>query len=94
MQLTTINQSISYSPSLPHQCNVGPIDDADAGYSLIHEKYDDDSDDDHDCVDVDEEDDDDDDDDDDGIVSLYLYSSYNYLLVNYHTHVIFFYIKR
>ena len=38
-------QSISYSPSLQHQCNVGPIDDADAGYSLIHERYDDDVDD-------------------------------------------------
>ena len=56
MQLTTISQSISYSPSLQHQCNVGPIDDADAGCSLKHERYDDD----------------DSDDDSDGITSSYV----------------------
>ena len=60
MQLTTISQSISYSPSLQHQCNVGPIDDADAGCSLIHERYDDDDGDDDDSDDyVDEEEDND-----------------------------------
>ena len=55
-------QSISYSPSLQHQCNVGPIDDADAGCSLIHERYDDDDDSDDDVDDVDDCDDDSDDD--------------------------------
>ena len=58
-------QSISYSPSLQHQCNVGPIDDADAGCSLIHERYDDDDDDDSDDDDCDDDSDDDVDDCDD-----------------------------
>ena len=57
MQLTTISRSISYSPSLQHQCNVGPIDDADAGCSLIHERYDDVDDSDDDDVDDDDSDD-------------------------------------